>query len=219
MLSRPSRVLLACALIGLGLLSVPGQAAAAAGCTGVWRPLKGPPAGDENERLVGAAVISASDVWAVGDQEKQLFLEHWDGTSWTPVINTVGKDSHPTSIAARASNDVWAVGFQGGTAQAMSIHFDGSVWSQVIIQKQGDQSELDAVAPIAASDVWAVGETLSGSKYRPLAMHWSGSTWSAVPTPSIGTSAGYLDGLVALSSSDVWAAGQTDDGTRLRTLV
>jgi hypothetical protein len=217
--SRPLRLLLACALVGLALIGVPGSAWAAAGCDGVWRTFKGPSAGDENEKLVDVTAISANDIWAVGDEEKQLFLDHWDGTSWTPVLNTVGKDSHPTAIAARTSSDIWAVGFQGGTAQAMSIHYNGTEWSQVVIQKQGAQSELDAVAPVTANDAWGVGESLVGGTYKPLALRWNGTKWSPVAMPSIGSSAGYLDGLVALSASDVWAVGETDDGTRVRTLV
>jgi hypothetical protein len=219
MLIRSSRLALAALLVaGLTLLTGPQAALAAGGCSGVWRSQKGPIAGDENERLVATAVISPTDVWAAGDTEKQMFLEHWDGTSWTPNVNTPGKDSHPTDIAADASNDVWAVGFQGGSAQALSIHYNGRTWTQQVVARQGAEYEFDGVAPISSTDVWAVGEKLNGSKWQPLIMHWDGNKWTPFSSPATGTNA-YLDGVDAVSTSNVWAVGTTYNGSRYTSLI
>jgi len=219
MLTRSSRVALAALLVaGLTLVIAPQTALASQGCSGAWRSLKGPITGDEDEKLVATAVISPTDVWAAGDTEKQLFLAHWDGTSWTPDTNTPGKDSHPTAIAADASNDVWAVGYQGGTSTGLSIHYNGHSWTQQVIARQGGEFELDAVSPISSTDVWAAGEKLSGTKWQPLLMHWDGSKWSPFSSPATGTDA-YLDGIDAISSTNVWAVGTTSNGTRYTSLI
>src|SRR5262249_58000997 len=67
-------------------------------------------------------------------------------------------------------------------------------------------------AAVAADDVWAVGE--QGFPERALALHWQGSTWSAVSTPC----GAPLKGVAAISASDVWAVGENTtchfDGVR-----
>src|SRR5207244_3869919 len=54
----------------------------------------------------------------------------------------------------------------------------------------------------SGNDVWAVGEYSGGT----LTMHWDGSAWSVVPSPSIGTDRNLLTG-VSGSGNDVWAVG------------
>jgi hypothetical protein len=73
---------------------------------------------------------------------------------------------------------------------------------------------LDDVSVLSDDDAWAVGDrTASGSKVLTWVRHWDGSRWSAVASPSPGTSQNSLDSVVAISSSDVWAVGtQRDTG-------
>ena len=194
------------------------MALAAGGCSGAWRSLKGPVTGDENEKLVATAVIGPSDVWAAGDTEKQLFLEHWNGSSWTADTNTPGKNSHPTAIAADATDDVWVVGYQGGAVTALSMRWNGKTWSTQVVPRQGTEYEFDAVSPLSPTDVWAVGEKLNGNKWQPLLMHWDGSKWSAFSSPATGTNA-YLDGVDAISTNNVWAVGTTFNGSRYTSLI
>ncbi len=62
---------------------------------------------------------------------------------------------------------------------------------------------LESVHVIADSDAWAVGYQ-SGAT---LAMHWDGSAWSVVPTPSPHGESATLWGVSATSTSDIWAVG------------
>jgi hypothetical protein len=63
-----------------------------------------------NNGLGAVAVVSANDVWAVGEQPLGPFTEHWDGTSWRIVATPGGVNflagmaaaSGPCSPSARA---------------------------------------------------------------------------------------------------------------------
>src|SRR5262249_17781134 len=59
---------------------------------------------------------------------------------------------------------------------------------------------------------WVHQET----QYFPLTFHWDGSTWSAVNSPSPGSSR--LNAVSAVSSADIWAAG-TKDGPGSKILA
>src|SRR5207253_936224 len=46
-----------------------------------WRVVNSPYAGSLN----GVAVVSATDVWAVGGYNGQTLIAHWNGTAWSVV--------------------------------------------------------------------------------------------------------------------------------------
>jgi hypothetical protein len=71
---------------------------------------------------------------------------------------------------------------------------------------------------ISATDVWATGYYYDGSGYPTLTLHWNGSAWSTVSSPSP-TNSNTLEGAGATSSIDVWAVGSFYDGTLSRTLI
>ena len=122
-----------------------------------------------------------------------------------------------------APTDGWVVGARtssapddGGLA-TLTEHWNGSAWSVVpSVDTLFNDDTLAAVAGVASNDVWAVGQTkLTGHKspVTPLALHWNGSAWSAVPTPSIGVTRASLAGVAALGPNNVWAVGTTITGT------
>jgi hypothetical protein len=55
------------------------------------------------------AAVSASDVWAVGEQLLGPFTEHWDATSWR-IAATPGGVSFLAGMAASSGGTVLAVG-------------------------------------------------------------------------------------------------------------
>ena len=64
-----------------------------------------------------------------------------------------------------------------------------------------------ATAAIADNDIWAVGTSNSGtSSSSPVAVHFNGTSWSVVPTPT-GIQASAFQGVAAVASNDVWAVG------------
>jgi hypothetical protein len=170
--------------------------------------------------LVGAAAISASDIWAVGSQStggtsQTPLAEHFDGTSWS-VVSTPSptSDSVFESVAAAASNDVWAVGF-GGTNNATLIeHWNGTNWTEVSSPTMPTGSMLQGVTAPASNNVWAVGNN-SGSA-NALVEHWDGTSWSVVSSPAFaGASFPALKGgfISADSTTDVWALARASTGS------
>jgi hypothetical protein len=75
---------------------------------------------------------------------------------------------------------------------------------------------LTGTAAIADNDIWAVGyddvQVAPPAFDSPLAMHFDGTSWSVVPTPTLSSGgpappeAQFL-GVGAVSSNDVWAVG------------
>lgn len=97
----------------------------------------------------------------------------------------------------------------------------GSIeWSAY--QPPFNAASLAGVAAASATDVWAVGLKSGGEcQYATLAVHWNGSMWSPVATPSVQRVNSVLADVDALSADDAWAVGHTacpgrQDG---RTLV
>jgi hypothetical protein len=72
------------------------------------------------------------------------------------------------------------------------------------------EATLRDVAPLSGTDAWSVGmrQPPNGSP-SPLAEHWDGTSWTAVPVPATPTGGGELDGVSAVSTNDVWAVGDS----------
>lgn len=114
-------------------------------------------------------------------------------------------------IAARATDDAWAVGGNGPTASWIQ-HWDGTGWTPVSTPDLGvgavNQS-LTSVSAISSSSAWAGGYyTTSDSQTHAFALHWNGSVWSVVPIPASGNT--YVGSVAAASDTDVWVAGSQD---------
>jgi hypothetical protein len=70
--------------------------------------------------------------------------------------------------------------------------------------------DLTGVVALTPSDVWAVGfNDVQGGDWKTLAMHWNGSTWMLVNSPSPDPTLNTLKGVSAGSGGDVWAVGNT----------
>lgn len=203
-----------------------------------WSIVSSPNSGMPDNTLRGTAVVSANDVWAVGDatsnppEPGQPLIEHWDGAAWTivaspPLSDVAGLDG----VAANSSNDVWTVGEVAD--QTLTEHWNGKNWQVVpspskTVNGQPTSNVLTGVVALAPNDVWAVGYAATITVAETLILHWNGGTWNIVPSPSPGEGNGYfydqLLGVTAVRSirssttptlapDDVWAAGQgTTDG-------
>jgi hypothetical protein len=80
---------------------------------------------------------------------------------------------------------------------------------------QFSNAEFATTATIADNDIWAVGvSNPDTSNEQPLAVHFDGSSWSAIPTPTVMQPAS-LGGVAGVASNDVWAVGyQTVPGSK-----
>lgn len=58
-------------------------------------------------------------------------------------------------------------------------------------------------------NAWAVGDhgTSDGGRSGTLVLHWNGTAWSTVNSPSPGSGLNGLHGVSAVSGSDAWAVG------------
>jgi hypothetical protein len=71
---------------------------------------------------------------------------------------------------------------------------------------QFSNASFTATAAIADNDIWAVGNSTSSGTTQPFAVHFDGTSWSAVPTPTLSLG-GSFHGVTAVASNDVWAVG------------
>ncbi len=112
-----------------------------------------------------------------------------------------------SGVAARAANDVWAVGQSASGSkpvQAFIEHWNGKVWSVVPTQHIGTSSGLSGVTAISARDAWAVGDADTAT----LVMHWNGKAWSVVPSPNVANTLNSLSGVAQVPvTHNVWAVG------------
>ena len=188
-----------------------------------------PGAGAAYLRAVGG--VSGTDVWAAGYQTtqsgaQQSLIEHYDGVAWTiiPSANPASLAVYLSSIVAPAANDVWAAGHyldNTGVYRTLAERWDGVSWTIVTTPNVGNgDNAVNGLATTAANNVWAVGYSSSapGGSTTSLILHFDGTIWSVVPTPSLGLTSS-LSSVVALLDGTVWAAGFYYDGTQTRTLL
>ncbi len=178
---------------------------------GAWSVDQSPSPYRFSDYLNGVAVVSATDVWAVGYGQKSIIgneltlTEHWNGSSWSVVPSS---KTHPIGgdllgVAAVSTNNVWAVGGVG--LNALIIHWNGKDWKSVANPGKGT---LLGVTAISAKNIWAVGT--SNVTGGTLIEHWNGSSWSIIPSPariSPDSTTYTLTSVTAVSSKDIWAVG------------
>jgi hypothetical protein len=137
-------------------------------------PVKGD-SGLSTEKLTAVSATAANDVWAVGDGKgifsNQTFatIRHWDGARWTQKVCRAASASNPpegyegggpdayfTGVAARAANDVWAVGVRG--SGPMILHWDGQAWTTVTHPRAfPNAASLRSVTTSSGGSAWSVG--------------------------------------------------------------
>ena len=184
-----------------------------------------------NSFIFGISARATNDVWAVGNIALgATFIEHFDGTAWSVVpsprpgngqINLFG-------VTAIAPNDAWAVGFfvealNGDRPQkTLTEHWDGTSWTVVPSPNVGGpdtqtiSNQLRGVIAVSANDVWAFGDTddFGPSKITNLVLHWNGTAWSIVPSPSPNPRHTLIDDVIAggtvIPQGNLWLVGVAD---------
>lgn len=130
-----------------------------------------------DSRFSSVTAVSSNDVWAVGYevpsvQHEHLYtlIEHWDGTRWSriPSPNVGPADNWLQGVAALAASDVWAVGYDFGTAGnglfSLFEHWDGTAWQPAAgppVLESGKvlyANDLYAVTAAGPGLLWAAGE-------------------------------------------------------------
>ena len=175
-----------------------------------------------DDLLDGVAAIAPDDAWAVGStrsggaRRDRALAEHWNGSQWrsVPLPDPQGVD-FLHKVAAVSSTDVWAVGsFQpAGDSHPLAMHWDGTTWSIVPVPAPPRDCALSDVVAIASDNVWAVGTSFEfsvPSHSHGFIVHWDGTAWSVVSSPSTGSfDADGLATVTAISSKDIWSLGNS----------
>ena len=170
-----------------------------------------------NSQLFGVAATSARNAWAVGQalsSGKSIIL-HWNGTTWTHVPSpTAPGGTGLYAVAATSARNAWAVGNGGAEPGKTEIlHWNGTTWTHVPSPTPKGGGALFGVAAVSARNAWAVGCAGNcfqgfGNGLRTLILHWNGTTWSRVPSPSPGLGS-TLSSVAATSARNAWAVGCT----------
>ena len=187
-----------------------------------WSIVSSPNPGGAGDILEGVAVVTSSDVWAVGARQdagtffQRPMAEHWNGQAWSvsPVPNASGCTGHSflTGVAAVSSADLWATGWcgSGGSTpdQGFVVHWDGRHWT--VVAGKGilpGHSQLDGVSAGGPDDIWVVGSSQAPGAAQPVALtdHWNGTTWARVAVRGASHTAGLRS--VAVNPVISWAVG------------
>jgi len=196
-----------------------------------WKVVNSPNVGTSTNQLNGVAVVSATDIWAVGSEAGQTLTEHWNGTSWkvvnSPDVGTLG--TFLTAVAVVSANDIWAVGYSnscstGCVTLTLTEHWNGTSWNVVsspnIDTSLNGLNSLSGVAVVSATDIWAVGYSGGINNARQtLIEHWKGTSWSVVSSPNVGISGSGLGAVAVVSATDIWAVGSSTGASAFETLT
>jgi hypothetical protein len=127
-------------------------------------PSPSPSGTGSGSELRGAAAVSSSDVWAVGDSNNGTLTEQWNGTSWAVVPSPSPSGALQSTLSGTAvvsPSDIWAVGDSSnssGIPATLIEQWDGTSWSIVTSPAPGTASLLSgASADPASGQAWAVG--------------------------------------------------------------
>lgn len=180
-------------------------------------------------RTIGGS--GPNDLWAAGQYERQhpnnghvgpqIFLLHWDGSTWTQVPEPMpqftymasSSGSHVNQIIANASNDVWFFGRWSGdqftSSGPLAMRWDGSAIQFESITAPPNTSpywrwvDVDKVGP---NQFWGVAAT-NGGNYGTLVGEWTGSSFQPHTIPKLPVTYYELTAVGAVAANDVWVAG------------
>jgi len=207
------RVVVAAGLLAVATAAAIGPAAGSA-MAGAGVPERAVPV--PGGQLFGVAATSARNAWAAGGEVssgKTLIL-HWDGTAWArvPSPTPVG-ETELYAVAATSARNAWAVGGGGASpGKTIILHWNGTAWKTVPSPTPKGGGALFGVAATSAGDAWAVG--CAGNCFqgfggiKTLILHWNGTAWTRVPSPSPGVGSA-LSSVTAVSGRSAWAVGCT----------
>jgi hypothetical protein len=177
--------------------------------------------------LNGITAISASDVWAVGQDSGTPQINYWNGSSWSQSSLPTGPcslfeaDCQLFGVSGSSASDVITVGegtiptSAGWVTEVLAYEWNGSAWSQLTVPSSFTYDEMERIQTFSPTDAWAVGvgETSSGEN-TVTAVNWNGSTWTPVATPVSAAGSLTVNAISGDSASDIWVAGEITTGGR-----
>jgi hypothetical protein len=220
LLALAGSLALAGTLTGVTVLAPVRAAATAKTCQ--WRDGAQPAPTPSDGTLNSVTTPSATQAWAVGSMDDgnghpRALIEHWNGSAWTiSPVPGLG-ESELLSVRSASPTSIWAVG-DVVNAQAQEhtliLHWNGQAWARQPSPDPGNSRDdsLTGVRAVSANNAWAVGSFSNGTDLRSLILHWTGTRWKQVASPSPAPDAELL-GVAATSAASAWAVGGLSDAT------
>jgi hypothetical protein len=82
------------------------------------------------------AATSASNIWAVGDEDVSgaisTLILHWNGKTWARVSSPnpfCATCDSLTGVAASSTKNAWAVGTLNAGGEVVILHWNGTRWA------------------------------------------------------------------------------------------
>jgi alpha-tubulin suppressor-like RCC1 family protein len=167
-------------------------------------------------------VVSADDVWAVGEGLGGTVSAHFNGKKWsnvkTPTLQGKGAVNELTGVTNAGADDIWASGFGvvDNFRTPYLLHWTGTAWALVKVPNAGSEgSQLTGVTAISAGDVWVTGATdESDGGILAFSGHFNGNSWSGVPTLDPGQlaslSSNVFQSIASAGTSTLFAVGSQE---------
>lgn len=166
-----------------------------------WQKVKTPKR--RGTEWLALAAVNQDDVWAVGKRIRRgitsAITMHWNGVEWKlkniPVPEDATGGTALSSVAALASDNVWAVGATNDGS--LIVRWDGTRWHRQ--SKPNIIGRTEKIVAEGSDRLWIMngGGIIRGD----------GATWSYGNLPWFGYYTGGLRRVEALSKDDVWALG------------
>jgi hypothetical protein len=174
--------------------------------------------------LAAAAVLGLAAASGVTGAQAAVAPSPWQVLRSVSPQPTKVDDSLFVGVSMASAGDGWAVGsFSNPKAvdKPLAEHWDGHAWRITAVPplpQGGTSGELNGVDEVAPANVWAAGTLSPTDGARTLIEHFTGTSWTVVPSPDPFTGAGADDDLNAIggtSARDLWAVGFDFNGSNL----
>ena len=151
-----------------------------------WHRIRAQNPGTDENYFTSVTETAAGDVWALGEtagqhgQPRPLVEQYQHGVWHTVTLPRPYRGSRYalTAISGDQPNDVWAVGFKGGTDFAtVALHWNGTTWQQTPTPNPAGNAYLTAVTAGGPGNTWAVGDIQTSHHLPPLRLQWNGHRW------------------------------------------
>ena len=166
-----------------------------------WSVQATPKLGTAGGGLNSVAVVSPTDVWAVGGSDGDQLIEHFNGTSWSVVASPDSGDVATWSASRRPTPTTSSPSAPSAREHPSSaaLQFNGTTWSAVA----NGPAAAHSVDAISATDVWVVGGAGAGT--GAAVWNFDGTAWTEVATFD-----GQATAVSGSLSNDVYVVGEGD---------
>jgi hypothetical protein len=187
-----------------------------------WSRVRSPDPGLGNAVATGVSARTTGDAWTAGtyctsacgtpSETDHTLIARWNGTTWSTVASPSPTTTPvPEAVTAGSATDAWVVGWSNSTSgsRPLLLHWNGTTWATVPPGPGQGADLLRGVSATSATDAWAVGQVFAPARggFATAILHWNGTTWARVPSPSPGQHTNQLSGASADSPADAWAVG------------